>query len=295
MKTDSPSLARKVLTKALGERVTSSIRRSLVKTIPRLHDYKSLFAHRSGLEIGGPSEIFGEFGSIPIYEVLKSLDNCLYSSTTIWTGQSDVGKQFQYLSTKKPGIQFICEATELIQVKGESYECVLASHCLEHVANPLKALGEWKRVLRQEGLLFLLLPHKDGTFDWRRPVTTLEHVIQDFELQVGEDDVSHLEEILTLHDLNRDKAAGSAEQLRQRCLQNVTNRAIHHHVFDTPTAIRFIDYAGFQLVRATTFEPHHIVIVARRTEGKPNNSTFLAKNWTGLHRSCFPSDRLYAK
>jgi SAM-dependent methyltransferase len=295
MKMDSPSLARKVLTKALGERVTSSIRRRLVNKIPRFRDYKSLFADRSGLEIGGPSEIFGEFGSIPIYKVLKSLDNCLYSSTTIWTGQSDVGEQFQYLSTKKPGIQFICEATELFQVKNESYECVLASHCLEHVANPLKALGEWKRVLRQEGLLFLLLPHKDGTFDWRRPVTTLQHVIQDFERQVGEDDISHLEEVLALHDLDRDKAAGSPEQLRQRCLQNVTNRAIHHHVFDTPTAIKFVDCAGFQVVRATTFEPHHIVIVARRTKGKPNNGTFLAGNWAGLRQSCFPSDRLHTK
>ena len=134
---------------------------------------------------------------------------------------------------KPAGSQYICEATELKPIADRSYECVLASHCLEHVANPLRALAEWKRILKDDGLLLLVLPHKDGTFDCRRPVTTLAHMVEDYEKQIGEDDLTHLPEILALHDLEKDKPAGSPEEFRARSLENRANRALHHHVFDT--------------------------------------------------------------
>jgi len=58
----------------------------------------------------------------------------------------------------------------------------------------------------------------------------------DYANNVGEDDLTHLPEILALHDLSRDEAAGTPEQFHQRCLDNISKRAIHHHVFDTHTA-----------------------------------------------------------
>ncbi len=116
-------------------------------------------------------------------------------------------------------------------------------------------------------------------------------MIADFERNVGENDSSHLEEVLALHDLTRDKAAGSPEEFRQRCLQNVTNRAIHHHVFDTRSAVRLLDYARFEILRVDNFEPYHIIILARRKDATPNNSAFLTGGWAGLLKSPFPSDR----
>ena len=50
------------------------------------------------------------------------------------------------------------------------------------MANPIKALLEWKRVLRKDGVLLMILPHRDYTFDWRRPVTVVEHMKKDYEL-----------------------------------------------------------------------------------------------------------------
>jgi SAM-dependent methyltransferase len=231
-------------------------------------------------------------GPIPIYDVLESLDNCLYSGSTIWTGDVCEGNNtFFFDPGKTPGSQIICDASDLHPVEDSSYDCVLACHCLEHIANPLSALAEWKRVLRDDGLLLLVLPHKDGTFDWRRPTTPLAHMIKDYENAVGEDDITHLPEILELHDLSRDQAAGTKEQFRQRCLANHVNRAMHHHVFDTMTALQTVDHMGFRLLRVDYLQPLHIFILASRADQPVDNYRFIgscSKLWS---RSPFPSDR----
>jgi SAM-dependent methyltransferase len=261
------------------------------KNIPNLKAFRGFFAGRTALEIGGPSGIFGDDGPMPIYRDLKTVDNCLYSSRTIWTGAVTEDLQFRYHPAKRAGQQFICDATNLGPIPSSSYECLVASHCLEHVANPLRALEEWKRCLVNGGLLLLVLPHKDGTFDWRRPTTKLSHMIQDYNQQIGEDDLTHLPEILSLHDLSRDRAAGSKEQFSDRCLNNYANRAIHHHVFNTLTAVELLDHAGFGIIRVNMLKPYHIIILARRVEQRPDNSFFMSPTAEYLKRSPFPSDR----
>lgn len=50
---------------------------------------------------------------------------------------------------------------------------------------------------------------------------------------IGEEDLTHLPEILDLHDLSKDESAGTKEQFRKRCRGNHLNHAIHQHVSDT--------------------------------------------------------------
>jgi len=279
---------RNVARTLLGPRFASRVKQEFRRTLGFVAAYRSRLRLRSGLEVGGPSAAFSDEGELPIYDVLESLDNCLYSGNTIWAGTVREGNTFVYHPEKPPGTQIICEATDLRPIKDCSYDCVLACHCLEHIANPLRALAEWKRVLKDSGLLLLILPHKDGTFDWRRPTTPLAHMIQDYENGVGEEDLTHLPEILDLHDLSKDEAAGMKEQFRQRCLENRIHRAMHHHVFDTMTAMKMVNHVGFTLLRVDNLRPHHIIILASRTDQPVDNRRFLA---VGSKRSPFPSDR----
>ena len=245
-----------------------------------------------GLEIGGPTEILASDGPLPLYDVFGSLDNCVYSTQTIWTQDGHEGAAFHYHPQKRPGKQFICEASHL--TTGSDYDCVVASHCLEHLANPLLALSEWRRVLRENGILLLILPHKDGTFDWRRPVTPLSHMIGDYENDVGEDDLTHLPEVLALHDLRRDPGAGTMEAFRERCRANHKFRAMHHHVFDTLTALEIVNYAGFTVVRADCLLPFHIFIMASRDSEMARKELPFDTSQV-LARSPFPSDQVEAK
>ena len=264
------------------------------RVLPGTRRIQRLFLGKKALEIGGPSQLFGDGNLLPVYQVLASADNCLFAERTIWTGAVQGGRTaFEFHPGKASGTQLICEASDLAAIPDSTYESVLASHCLEHVANPLRALQEWKRVLVDQGLLLLVLPHKDGTFDWRRPVTPLEHMIQDYERNTGEDDLTHLPEVLALHDLEKDPPAGSLDQFEERCLANRTNRAMHHHVFDTMSAVMLVDRAGFLVKHAAAVEPLHIVVVASKPAGRADNSRFLHPDATFLGHSPFRSDQRY--
>ncbi len=274
----------------LGPRLTALARWTFTRKLRSLADYRSALDSKRGLEIGGPSPMLSHGGQVPIYDVLGSLDNCLYSGSTIWTGDVQEGNTFFYQSGKEPGAQIICDATDLLPIQDSSYECVLACHCLEHIANPLRALAEWKRVLKDDGLLLLILPHKDGTFDWRRPITPLAHMIEDYENAMGEQDLTHLPEILELHDLSKDEAAGTKEQFRQRCLANHLHRAMHHHVFDTMAALAVVNHVGLKILCVDNLKPFHIIILASLTNQTVDNCRFIERGGEHWTRSPFPSD-----
>jgi hypothetical protein len=91
----------------------------------------------------------------------------------------------------------------------------------------------------------------------------LEHLREDFERNTPETDLSHLEEVLALHDLSRDVAAGTPEQFKERCLKNAEFRAMHHHVFVPKTAAQLVMESGFAIVRQDVQE-FHIITLARK-------------------------------
>lgn len=256
---------------------------------------KSAFRTGKGLELGGPSTIFGRRGSIPVYCVATHIDNCNFSGDTVWEGAISEGNSFVFDKRAAPGRQFVVEASCLQGIADESYDFVLSSHCIEHLANPLQGLSEWIRILKDGGLLVLVVPHKDGTFDHHRPVTTLTHMIQDFDAEMQEDDMTHLDEILRLHDLRMDYRAGDLETFRERSLHNFENRCLHQHVFDTRLAVDMVDHMGLQLLAVEAFRPMHIALIARKLApgGVPQNAKFTGAPGASGWRSPFPSDRLH--
>lgn len=53
------------------------------------------------------------------------------------------------------------DATLMADVPDDSYKTVYASHVLEHLADPIKALRNWYRILRPGGYLLVSVPHRD--------------------------------------------------------------------------------------------------------------------------------------
>jgi SAM-dependent methyltransferase len=259
-------------------------------TLANAEEYVRNFEGKHGLEIGGPSAIFRRDGLIPLYESVASLDGVNFSAKTIWEGELCGGRTYQFRRDWESGIQFILEATDLSEIPSGKYEFVVSSHSLEHTANPLLALNEWMRVMKPGGVLLLVLPHKEGTFDHRRPTTTLEHMINDYDNRTTEEDLTHLPEIIKCHDLRMDRAAGDSEQFRRRSEQNSVNRCLHHHVFDVSTALALVDHAGFQILHAETALPYHIIVLAEKA-ATHDNRRFVNENADVLRSSHFSTDR----
>jgi len=264
------------------------------KRIKKFKQYSSRLNGGSGLEIGGPSWMFSKRGLIPLYTVLGGLDGCNFDTRTVWEGRIEEGPgNYRYDKLRPAGHQYIREAVDLRGLESEKYDVILSSHCIEHVANPLKAIAEWLRVLKTDGLFVLVVPHKDGTFDHKRPVTPWEHLVDDFERAVAEDDLTHLPEILELHDLAMDPPAGDHESFRRRSLKNVDNRCLHQHVFDTNLVVRLIDHFKLRILDVQTELPYHIIILAQKVSKDlvPDNSAFFTASAGYRENSPFPTDK----
>jgi hypothetical protein len=121
----------------------------------------------------------------------------------------------------------------------------------------------------------------------------MEHLQEDFAVGCAEDDRTHFDEILSLHDLSRDVSQASVDSFQAWILDNASNRGAHHHVFDTWLAARLVDAVGLEVVFVEPRRPYDIFLTARRSldDVVPNNAESLAWVARTLARSPFPSDR----
>lgn len=221
---------------------------------------------------------------MPLYPLFESVDNVQWSADTVWHGEQ---RGAYSPAGARLGDVLIVDDVDLPEIGDGTYDAVIQSHVIEHLANPLRALAAWRRVLRHGGELVMVVPHKEGTFDHRRPLTTLEHLVDDLAAGTGEDDLTHLDETLRLHDRSRDAETGTAEEWAQRRRDNLTTRLIHHHVFTAPSVLSMLRWAGFGVIGLEVRFPHDIYVRAISGEDGRPDADFDA----ALRASPFRSDR----
>jgi SAM-dependent methyltransferase len=212
------------------------------------------------LEVGGPSSVFGAAGLLPVYPAAAAVDGVQWSDDTIWHGHQEGA----YVPDGAPtGTVHIVDGGTLDGLPDGAYDAIVSSHVIEHLANPLRALEAWRRVTRPGGAIVLVAPHMAGTFDHRRPVTTLEHLVADRDNATGEDDLTHLEETLALHDRSRDAEGDDQEAWARLRRENLVHRVLHHHVFTTPSLVALLAHAGIAIDAVETRHPHDIYVAGR--------------------------------
>jgi len=62
--------------------------------------------------------------------------------------------------------------------KDEVFDYVFNSHVLEHIFDPIKAVEEWLRVVKKGGIIFMVIPHKERTFDKNRDLSPYQELIE---------------------------------------------------------------------------------------------------------------------
>jgi SAM-dependent methyltransferase len=138
------------------------------------------------------------------------------------------------------GIRSVDIVADLESIDGlaeASQDFVIANHVLEHVENPLRALGSITRTLRPGGIGFLALPDKRFTFDKDRSLTSLDHLIRDHQDGPDISLVEHYEEWARCVD------GLSGNEHRAKVALMVQQRLnIHFHVWDYPAMHEFFAY-----------------------------------------------------
>jgi SAM-dependent methyltransferase len=189
--------------------------------------------NKYGVEIGGIST-----SGLIIYKNALSIDNVVFSKNTVWSNQTDLYNFYE----GKSGKVIINDAVNITNVKNETYDFCFSSHSLEHIANPLKAINEWLRIIKKGGYIIIIVPEKSLCFDHRREYSSFSTLFSQYEKNVGEDDLSTLREILTFHDLNKDLPAGNFTEFTIRSLNNYNNRCLHHYVYNDELLINICKF-----------------------------------------------------
>ena len=128
----------------------------------------ALFIHGTGIEIGALHHPLDMPASVEVQYVDRLSTPDLVSHYPELDGESIVQ------------VDIVDDGKTLESIADASQGFVIANHLLEHCPDPIGALGNWLRVLRIGGIVFLSVPDKRYTFDRNRPVTKLEHIIRDW-------------------------------------------------------------------------------------------------------------------
>jgi len=150
----------------------------------------------------------------------------------------------------EPDIVSDLDVDRLGGLADKSQDFVIASHIIEHLANPLAMLVDIHRVLRPGGLLVLLVPDRHRTFDRYRDPTPLAHLADEYQRDVREVDDLHVKEYLVAtrkHGHPTSDPSQFADDLTAENIANHRRRSIHAHVWDVDEFKQLLDFSAQEL------------------------------------------------
>jgi SAM-dependent methyltransferase len=78
-------------------------------------------------------------------------------------------------------VDIVDDGELLTTIPNASQDFIVANHFLEHCEDPIGTIEVHLSKLKPGGILFYAVPDKRYTFDFRRPLTPLEHMVVDHE------------------------------------------------------------------------------------------------------------------
>lgn len=133
------------------------------------------------------------------------------------------------------------DAHDLSMIEDCSVDCVISSHTLEHLTNPIKAITEWLRIMKSWALMYHCIPYYKKTFDQKRCTTKIEHFIEDFNNKTSLSDRTHTEEFVENYDISMDKSFNTKEEWLENFNLN-PQIYTHYHVFDMDNVKGLFEY-----------------------------------------------------
>ncbi len=80
-----------------------------------------------------------------------------------------------------------------IPVESSKFDYVVSSHVIEHVSDPIQAFWEWNRVLKPNGIIFMIFPKRDALpSDVGRPLSGIADFIKRYNVRRAPADEGHI-------------------------------------------------------------------------------------------------------
>jgi SAM-dependent methyltransferase len=143
----------------------------------------------------------------------------------------------------KPDIVCNLDTDKLTMLDDGSQDFVIASHVLEHMADPIGLFDEIHRVLKPGGTALILLPDMRRTFDHTRPVTPLDHLVEEYKAGVTEVDDAHIIEFIEHTEVEwHPSTVGKSEAELAELYEWHRRRSVHVHCWTEDDFAPVIDY-----------------------------------------------------
>ncbi len=144
-------------------------------------------------------------------------------------------------------VDIVDDGELLATIPPASQDFIVANHFLEHTENPVGTIETHLGKLKPGGVLFYAVPDKRFTFDFRRSVTPIEHMLADYEEGPERSRAEHYEEWSRLVIDEQAPADERPEgvvteewvQMRARQLEDA-GYSIHMHVWTQAEFLRLI-------------------------------------------------------
>lgn len=150
-------------------------------------------------------------------------------------------QELQHL--KLVDVDIVDDGELLRTIADSSQDFVIANHFIEHCQNPILAVINMLRAIKPGGILYLAIPDMRLTFDSERPVTTLEHVVRDYQEGPECSRTAHFEEYVRLVE----KYQGEAEIAKQVKYLMDLDYSIHFHCWTQQEALEMLQYIQPQI------------------------------------------------
>lgn len=180
---------------------------------------------------------------------------------------TDLRKQYPELANSPlVEVDIIDDGELLLSIAANSQDFVIANHMIEHCQNPLRTMENHLRVLKPGGILYLAVPDKRYTFDCDRPVTTLDHLVEEYHHGAEAAKLSHFAEWGRL--VNKVPEA----QLEQHVKHLVEiDYSIHFHVWTQVEFLELLLYSKQKLLMGFEIEliqrnGMEFIVILRKTD-----------------------------
>jgi SAM-dependent methyltransferase len=174
-------------------------------------------------------------------------------------------------------VDVVDDGERLGTIEADSQDFIVANHFLEHTEDPIGTISIHLGKLKPGGILFYAVPDKRYTFDHRREVTTVEHIVRDHEEGPEWSRRGHYDEYgaAVLGGETEREAADFAEQAERYARElEISQASIHAHTFTAASFLALLLECrrrlddGFE-VEAFARHKEEVVAVLRRAGADP--------------------------
>lgn len=135
---------------------------------------------------------------------------------------------------------YVTDIQTLQGIADNTLDFIVACHVIEHTTNPISAILACHRALKSGGKLVLVVPDMERTFDRERQVTTLAHLLEDYEEPSSRRDRAHYEEFYT----KAFKIPDGQDFSEYVARQHAEGFSIHFHAWTYDAFLQLIEHVN---------------------------------------------------